>query len=78
MRVKVQTCAPLPEHKFLLALTASQTIAALAERVHASLVSVAAPPASIPAAGDLLLEVDGFRLLEDSTVDVLESNDVVV
>jgi len=76
MRVKIHSGAPLPEHKFLLPVTASETIAQLADRVRASLVAISS--ASVPPAHELLLEIDGFQLLDDSTADVLEANDVVV
>jgi hypothetical protein len=68
MRVKVHTTAPLPERRLLLPLIPGQNVADLARAV-ASAIGCDD--------GELELDVDGYALLPDSGVEILEPTDIV-
>lgn len=77
MRIKLHTLAPLPERKVLFPVNSAHTVAALAEQVCASVITPAISRGRPPRAHELVLEVDGFELLPNSSANVLEQNDVV-
>lgn len=71
MRVKLHVLAPLPERKVVLPLHKGATIRAVAEGVALALLG------GQVRGDDLVLEVDGFELLPDSSADVIDASDVV-
>ena len=75
MRIRLQLLAPFEESKALVLLPEDvRTIHELKRHVRHSLSTVLSLT-STPK--DLLLEIDGFELLPGSSINVIESSDIV-
>jgi hypothetical protein len=75
MRIRLQLLAPFEESKALVLLPEDvRTIQGIKRHIRQSLSTVLALTNSPK---DLLLEIDGFELLPGSSVDIIESSDVV-
>lgn len=75
MRVRLQLLAPFDGSKVLVSLPSeARTVSDLKKHIRTSLSSVLALSSS---SRDLLLEVDGFELLAGSSLDIIESGDIV-